>query len=64
MATNLLITQFNNYGNRQYLKSNTLVDYDTPEAKYVTNVNFCTGDGLLMKYIANIDDDVEYDYLV
>ena len=64
MATNLLITQYNNYGNRQYLKSNTLVDYDTPEAKYITNVNFCTGDGLLMNYIANIDDQTEYDYLV
>lgn len=64
MATNLLITQFNNYGNRQYLKSNTLQDYDTPDAKYITNVNFCTGDGLLMNYIANIDDQTEYDYLV
>ena len=64
MATNLLITQFNNYGNRQYLKANTLVEYDTPEAKYITNVNFCTGDGLAMKYIANIDDQIEYDYLV
>ena len=64
MATNLLITQYNNYGNRQYLKSNTLQDYDTPDAKYITNVNFCTGDGLLMKYIANIDDNIEYDYLV
>ena len=64
MATNLLITQYNNYGNRQYLKSNTLQDYDTPDAKYITNVNFCTGDGLLMNYIANIDDNIEYDYLV
>lgn len=64
MATNLLITQYNNYGNRQYIKSNTLQDYDTPEAKYITNVNFCIGDGLLINYIANIDDAVEYDYLV
>ena len=64
MATNLLITQYNNYGNRQYLKSNTVQDYDTPEAKYITIVNFCTGDGLLTNYIANIDDNVEYDYLV
>ena len=64
MATNLLITQYNNYGNRQYVKSNTLQDYDTPDAVYITNVNFCTGDGLLMKYIANIDDNIEYDYLV
>ena len=64
MATNLLITQYNNYGNRQYIKSNTLQDYDTPDAKYITNVNFCTGDGLLMNYIANIDDTIEYDYLV
>ena len=64
MATNLLITQYNNYGNRQYAKSGTLQDYDTPEAKYITNVNFCTGDGLLINYIANIDDDIEYDYLV
>lgn len=64
MATNLLITQYNNYGNRQYIKSNTLQDYDTPNAKYITIVNFCTGDGLLMKYIANIDDNIEYDYLV
>lgn len=64
MATNLLITQFNNYGNRQYLKANTLMEYDTPDAAYITNVNFCTGDGLLMKYIANIDDQTEYDYLV
>ena len=64
MATNLLITQYNNYGNRQYVKSNTLQDYDTPDAAYITNVNFCTGDGLLMKYIANIDDNIEYDYLV
>ena len=64
MATNLLITQYNNYGNRQYLKSNTLQDYDTPDAKYITNVNFCTGDGLLMNYIANINDNIEYDYLI
>lgn len=64
MATNLLITQFNNYGNRQYLKANTLQEYDTPESAYITNVNFCTGDGLLMNYIANIDDQTEYDYLV
>ena len=64
MATNLLITQYNNYGNRQYVKSNTLQDYDTPDSAYITNVNFCTGDGLLINYIANIDDDIEYDYLV
>lgn len=64
MATNLLITQYNNYGNRQYIKSNTLPEYDTPDAAYITNVNFCIGDGLLINYIANIDDDVEYDYLV
>lgn len=64
MATNLLITQYNNYGNRQYHKSNTLQDYTIPDAEYINNVNFCIGDGLLINYIANIDDTIEFDYVV
>lgn len=64
MATNLLITQYNNYSNRQYIKNNTLQDYDTPDSAYINNVNFCIGDGLLVNYIANIDDAVEFDYAV
>lgn len=64
MATNLLITQYNNYGNRQYIKHNVLRDYETPDSAYIDNVNFCIGDGLLVNYIANIDDTVEFDYVV
>lgn len=64
MATNLLITQYNNYSKRQYVKNNTLQDYDTPDSAYINNVNFCIGDGLLVNYIANIDDAVEFDYVV
>lgn len=64
MATNLLITQYNNYGNRKYNKSNTLQDYDFSDGAHISNVNFCIGDGLLINYVANIDDATEFDYVV
>ena len=62
--TNLLITQYNNYANRQFLKDTTLQDYTTPGAVNILNVNFCHGDGVLVNYVANIPNDVAFDYVV